>query len=297
MEGKLFNIQRFSIHDGPGVRTTVFFKGCNLKCKWCHNPESIHMENQIEFYPEKCIGCGACLQVCPNGVHFLGENNKHKLDRSKCTGCLLCAETCYANALVGAGLNVEVSYLLKSIAEDKLYYQNSSGGVTFSGGEAMLQIDFLEEILRKCKQEGIHTAVDTAGCVPWTYFERILPVTDLFLYDVKAADSPIHKQLTGAGNHLILDNLKRLSGAGKEIIVRIPFITGQNEDQTEEIGKILQPLKIVRVEVMPYHKLGNSKYAALGIKNDLLKTEVPAEELIEKAITTLRKYGLNAYKS
>ncbi len=297
MEGKLFNIQRFSIHDGPGVRTTVFFKGCNLKCRWCHNPESIHKENQIEFYPEKCIGCGACYQVCPNGVHFLDEAGEHQMDRSKCNGCLLCAQTCYSNALAGVGQNVDVSYLLKSIMEDKPYYDNSSGGVTFSGGEAMLQIDFLEEILQKCKEEGIHTAVDTAGCVPWSYFERILQVTDLFLFDVKAADSKIHKQLTGVENHLILENLKKLSDAGKEIIVRIPFITGQNDDQMEDIGKILQPLKIARVEVMPYHKLGNSKYAALGMKNELLHTEAPAEEQIGKAITILKNYGLNAYRT
>lgn len=294
VEGKLFNIQRFSIHDGPGVRTTVFFKGCNLKCRWCHNPESIHKDNQIEFYSEKCIGCGACYQVCPHGVHYLDENNIHQMERKECTGCLLCADTCYANALMGVGLNVDVSYLLKSVSEDKLYYKNSSGGVTFSGGEAMLQIDFLEEILRSCKEEGIHTAVDTAGCVPWSYFERIIPVTDLFLYDVKAADSEIHKQLTGAENQLILNNLRKLSEAGKEIIVRIPFIPGQNDDQIEKIGEILQSLKLVKVEVMPYHKLGNGKYAALGMKNELFQMEIPADEQVDKAITILKNFGINA---
>ncbi len=293
MEGKLFNIQRFSIHDGPGVRTTVFFKGCNLKCKWCHNPESIHKDNQIEFYSEKCIGCGACYQVCPRGVHYLDENNIHQMERKECIGCFLCVDTCYANALTGVGLNVDVSYLLKSVSEDKLYYKNSSGGVTFSGGEAMLQIDFLEEILRSCKEEGIHTAVDTAGCVPWSYFERIIPVTDLFLYDVKAADSKIHKQLTGVENQLILHNLRRLSEAGKEIIVRIPFIPGQNDDQIEKIGEILKPLKLVKVEIMPYHKLGNGKYAALGMKNELSQIEIPTDEQVDKAITILKNFGLN----
>ncbi len=297
MEGKLFNIQRFSVHDGPGIRTTVFFKGCNLKCKWCHNPESIRKENQIEFYPEKCIGCGACYEVCCNGVHYLDENKEHRLDRTKCTGCLLCAQTCYANALAGVGQNVEVSGLLTSILEDKPYYDNSSGGVTFSGGEAMLQIDFLEEILKRCKNELIHTAVDTAGCVPWEYFERILNVTDLFLYDVKAADPVRHKELTGRENHLILKNLQRLSEAKKEIWVRIPFIPGQNDDQTERIAGLLSPLKPARVEVMPYHKLGNSKYTALGIKNELLHTETPPEEQVEEAAATLRAYGLKESKS
>lgn len=296
MEGKLFNIQRFSIHDGPGARTTVFFKGCNLRCMWCHNPESISRDNQLEFYPEKCIGCGACFKVCPNGVHFIDENQEHRLNRSKCSGCLLCTETCYSNALAGVGVNVDVDYVLKSITADKLYYKNSSGGVTFSGGEAMLQIDFLEEVLRRCKEEDIHTAVDTAGCVPWSCFERILHITDLFLYDVKAADPDRHKQLTRVDNHLILENLKRLSDAGKQIYVRIPFIPGSNDDQIEDIAKILKPLNIEKVEVMPYHKLGNSKYAALDIKNELLGTETPADELVDKAITILKSYGLNAYK-
>jgi pyruvate formate lyase activating enzyme len=297
MEGKLFNIQRFSIHDGPGIRTTVFFKGCNLKCRWCHNPESIHKENQIEFYPEKCIGCGACYKVCPNGVHYLDDNKEHRMDRSKCNGCLLCAQNCYANALVGVGQQVEVSALLQSVLEDKPYYDNSTGGVTFSGGEAMLQIDYLEEILKRCKAEQIHTAVDTAGCVPWNYFERILPVTDLFLYDMKAADTIRHKQLTGVDNHLILTNLNRISEAGKEIWIRIPFIPGCNDDQIEGIAELLRPLKIVKVEVMGYHKLGNSKYTALGIKNELLDTKTPTEEQVENAVTILKAYGLNACRT
>jgi pyruvate formate lyase activating enzyme len=297
MDGNLFNIQRFSVHDGPGIRTTVFFKGCNLKCKWCHNPESIAKENQIEFYPEKCIGCGACFEVCPNGVHYLDDNQEHRMDRSKCNGCLLCAQSCFANALIGVGQKVEVSALLQSILEDKPYYDNSTGGVTFSGGEAMLQIDYLEEILGRCKAEKIHTAVDTAGCVPWNYFERILPVTDLFLYDMKAADPVPHKLLTGVDNQRILSNLNRISEAGKKIWIRIPLIPGQNDDQIEGIAQILSPLNIAKVEVMAYHKLGNSKYAALGIKNELLDTYTPLEEQVENAVTILKTYGLNANRT
>ncbi|WFR56286.1 glycyl-radical enzyme activating protein [Anaerocolumna sp. AGMB13025] len=297
MEGSLFNIQRFSIHDGPGIRTTVFFKGCNLNCKWCHNPESIKKKNQLEFYPEKCIGCGACFQVCLYGAHYLNGEGDHRIDRSKCTGCLLCTKTCYANALIGVGQKVTVPYLLKSILEDKLYYENSNGGVTFSGGEVMLQLEFLIEILTKCRDFGIHTAVDTAGCVPWSYFEQILPMTDLFLYDVKAADSKRHKLLTGVENHLILENLRRLSEEGKDIIVRIPFIPGQNDDQISEIAELLKPLRIIKAEVMPYHKLGNSKYAALGIENKLLHTETPAEEMVQEAVEILRSYGIKADKT
>ena len=297
MEGTIFNIQRFSIHDGPGARTTVFFKGCNLKCKWCHNPESISSKNEIESYPERCIGCGVCFKVCPNSAHYLDENKVHIINRRKCDGCLLCADTCYANALVAVGKKVNSDYLFKSILTDEIYYKNSSGGVTFSGGECMLQIDFLEKILTKCKDRGIHTAVDTAGSVPWRYFERIMDVTDLFLYDVKAADTSRHKQLTGIGNDLILNNLRMLSQTGKQIHVRIPFITGCNQDQIEEIAKILKPLNIEKVELLSYHKLGNSKYTSLGIKNELLEVEVPTEEMVDKAITILKENGLNAEKS
>jgi pyruvate formate lyase activating enzyme len=195
------------------------------------------------------------------------------------------------------GQNVEVSDLLKSILEDKPYYNNSSGGVTFSGGEAMLQIDYLEEILRRCKDEKIHTAVDTAGCVPWDYFERILPVTDLFLYDVKAADPIRHKQLTGVDNHLILTNLRRLSKADKDLWIRIPFIPGQNNDQMEGIAQILSPLKITKVEVMAYHKLGNSKYTALGLNNELLGMNTPPDEQVEDAVKIFKAYGLNANRT
>lgn len=295
--GTIFNIQRFSIHDGPGVRTTVFFKGCNLKCKWCHNPESISFYNQIEFYHQRCIGCGACFNVCRNCAHYADENQVHRIDRSKCSGCLLCTETCYANALVGVGKKVDTDYLLESILTDEPYYRNSSGGVTFSGGECLLQIDFLAEILLKCKERGIHTAVDTAGCVPWSCFEKIMPITDLFLYDVKAADMNRHEQMTGVNNSLILQNLKMLSDSGKQIYVRIPFVPGCNHDQMEDIGELLKPLNIAKVEVIPYHKLGNSKYAALDIENKLLEIEVPSESMVDRAVTILRNKGLNAEKS
>lgn len=297
MEGMIFNIQRFSIHDGSGARTTIFFKGCNLKCKWCHNPESISIKSQIEFYPERCIGCGACFKVCPSSAHELDENNTHIINRIKCNGCLLCTETCYANALVAVGKKVDSDYLLKSILTDEIYYRNSHGGVTFSGGECMLQIDFLTEILIKCKDHGIHTAVDTAGDVPWSYFEKIINVTDLFLYDIKAANTNRHQQLTVVKNDLIIKNLRMLSDAKKQIYVRIPFIVGCNDDQIEEIAEILKPLNIAKVEVLSYHKLGNSKYTSLGIKNELLEIDVPTEEMVDRAITILRNNGLNAEKS
>jgi len=294
--GMIFNIQRFSIYDGPGVRTTIFFKGCNLKCKWCHNPEAISFKKQIEFFPQNCIGCGACFNICPNKVHEMDENETHRINRDNCNGCFLCADVCYNNALVGVGTKVDTDYLFKSILTDELYYKNSSGGVTFSGGECMLQEDFLQEILIKCKNKGIHTAVDTAGCVPWKSFEKVIPYTDLFLYDVKAADTDRHKQLTGMDNYLILENLKKLSELRKEIYIRVPYIVGCNDDQIEKIAQIIKPLNIARIELMAYHKLGNSKYTALDIPNELEDIEIPTEDMVEKAIAIFHNYGLNAFK-
>lgn len=296
-KGNIFNIQHFSIYDGPGVRTTVFFKGCNLSCKWCHNPESISPKNQIEFYSDRCIGCGACFKACPNGVHFLDDKQLHMINRSKCSGCLACAEVCFANAITAVGKLVDADYVFASIMEDYLYYKNSKGGVTFSGGECMLQTEFLYEILKRCGEKGIHTAVDTAGNVPWSSFERILPVAGLFLYDIKAADPAVHKLLTGADNVRILDNLERLSASGKQILVRIPFVPGCNDGQIPGIAGILIALNISRVEVMPYHKLGDNKYAALGMDNELKAVEVPTEAMVDRAVEILVNEGLNAVKT
>lgn len=297
MTGNIFNIQRFSIYDGPGVRTTVFFKGCNLRCRWCHNPESISPGNQLEFYPDRCIGCGACFRACPNGAHTLEEGLIHQVNRSGCSGCLACADVCFANAAVAVGKRVEADYLLDSIVTDELYYKNSAGGVTFSGGECMLQIEFLYEILKRCRQRGIHTAVDTAGDVPWSCFESILPVTDLFLFDIKAADPALHKRLTGADNARIFGNLEKLSASGRQIYIRIPFVPGCNDGQITGIAKMLKCLDISRVEVIPYHKLGDNKYAALGMDNMLKDISAPTEEMLDEAVEILIKEGLNAVKT
>ncbi|WP_027630427.1 glycyl-radical enzyme activating protein [Ruminiclostridium cellobioparum] len=296
-KGNIFNIQHFSIYDGPGVRTTVFFKGCNLSCKWCHNPESISPKSQFEFYSDRCIGCGACFKACPNGVHVLDDKQMHTINRAKCIGCLACADVCFANAITAVGKYVDADYVFDSIMEDYLYYSNSKGGVTFSGGECMLQTEFLYEILKRCREKGIHTAVDTAGNVPWSSFERILPVTDLFLYDIKAADTAVHKLLTGAGNVRILNNLERLSASGKQILVRIPFVPGCNDGQIPGIAGILKSLNISRVEVMPYHKLGDNKYTALGMDNELKDVEVPTEAVMDRAVEILVSEGLNAVKT
>ena len=253
-KGRLFDIQRYSIHDGPGIRTTVFFKGCNLRCAWCHNPESQSPNPQMLVYKNKCTKCGKCKEKCPNNLE-------------KCVLCGKCTLYCPHDAREICGKEYTVDEVMREIRKDKVFYETSGGGVTCSGGECMLQIDFLCALLKKCKENGIHTAVDTAGHVPWEYFERILPYTDLFLYDVKCDDSETHKQYTGVGNELILQNLAHLLRHRSPVWVRIPVIGGVNDTvaQMERIRDFLHthgtPQKI---ELLPYHAMGEHKYAALG---------------------------------
>ncbi len=260
-KGKIFNIQRFAVSDGPGIRTTVFFKGCNLRCKWCHNPESQSPETQWLLYKNKCIGCGRCENLTENDTDFI----------------------CFQGARELCGKEYTADEVLREILKDKRFYENSKGGVTFSGGECMLQIDFLEELMKRCKENGIHTAVDTAGHIPYEFFERIIPYTDLFLYDVKCFDSKSHKQYTGVENELILENLGKLLATDKSVYIRIPVIEGVN-DSTEEMKSIKTFLdehgKPEKVELLPYHALGESKYEAMGI--ECVKFSAPSEEKMQK---------------
>ena len=266
MTGMIFNIQRFCTDDGPGIRTTVFFKGCNLRCAWCHNPESQAHDAQIMFYPDKCVGCGKCKEKCPHALE-------------KCDKCGTCAFYCIHGARELCGKEYSSSEVMSEVLKDTPYYESSDGGVTFSGGECMLQIDFLCELLKECKEAGIHTSVDTAGHIPYEYFEKILPYTDLFLYDVKCFDSEKHKKYTGVGNGLILKNLEQLLKIGKPLWVRIPIIPSVN-DTEDEIRSILSFInthgKAERVELLPYHALGEHKYAAIG--KDVQTFSAPDDE-------------------
>ncbi len=270
MKATIFDIQRNSYVDGPGIRTTVFFKGCNLSCKWCHNPESQCFEKQMMIYKSKCTGCGKCSEICP---HHL----------KSCDFCGKCEIFCPVDARKVCGKEYTPEEVLKEVIKDKAFYDTSKGGVTFSGGECMLQTEFLCEILKLCKKNGIHTAVDTAGCVSWEHFEKILPYTDLFLYDVKCLDDKKHKEFTGVSNKLILENLKKLSNTTDvDIIIRIPVINGVNadKDEMEDIAEHLKNTRYKTVELLPYHRMGEHKYDALGM--DYTQFEAPDKQVIEE---------------
>lgn len=255
MKATIFEIQRNSFVDGPGIRTTVFFKGCNLKCKWCHNPESQALRPQMMHYKSKCTGCGQCREICLKPLN-------------DCVLCGKCITQCPNEARQIFGKDYTVQEIFEQVIKDKIFYETSGGGVTFSGGECMLQIDFLAEILKKCKEAGVHTAVDTAGNVSWEKFEKIIPHTDMFLYDIKAVTESLHIKGTGVSNKTILSNLQRLSGNydGK-IMIRIPIIPdfNANPEEIKKIADFLCSIKYTSIELLPYHKMGEHKYEALNL--------------------------------
>lgn len=254
MKGLIFDIQRASFVDGEGARTAIFFKGCNLKCQWCHNPEGIKSEAQVLFYKSKCTSCGACDEVC--------------LKKGKrCILCGKCAIVCPNDAKELCGREYGQRELLEIIERDRDLYAVTGGGVTFSGGECMLQIDFLEKLLAACCRKKISVAIDTAGNVPRSYFQRVLPYVDTFYYDIKCMDEELHKKFTGVSNHLILQNLDFLCINGAEVVVRVPVVGGFNDDE-KEMRAIFEHLKergIRKVELLPYHALGEHKYEGAGL--------------------------------
>lgn len=269
--GMLYNTQRFSLHDGPGIRLTVFLKGCNLACKWCHNPESICGKPQVQFSENNCMYCGACT-ACPHGAHKVTKNSsEHRFDRELCVNCGYCVSRCVTNALTLAGNLYSPEQILKLADKESGFFGND-GGVTFSGGEAALQIDFVEECMALCTRAGYHVAIDTAGNVPFSHYERILKYNPLFLYDIKHWDAQMHKEGTGVTNELILSNFQKLLEQKVRIWVRVPVIPNYNDtDQDiEKIGKIIVNAQnqahhqIERMELLPYHNTGSAKYLSLG---------------------------------
>lgn len=287
------DIKRFAVHDGDGIRTTVFFKGCPLSCVWCHNPESISFKSEIAYYSHKCIGCMECVEVCPNGAHKIADN-QHIFHRNLCTGCGKCAEKCLGNALVFYGKEVTVDELLPKLLEDKDFYETGGGGVTLSGGECLSRWEFCLDLLKKLKENGINTAVDTCGFVPRDVLSAVAPYTDTFLYDIKAIDREIHKKCTGQYNDLILENIKFLDSINAKIEVRYPFVPNYNSEEAEKIADFLKDIKnLTKVKILPYHSYAASKYEALGMENNLPKT-IPESELIEKTVKICKNKCLNA---
>ena len=254
MKAVIFDIQNTSYVDGPGIRTVIFFKGCNMRCKWCHNPEGFYPNPQLLYFKQKCIGCGRCRNVCK---------------RNGCIQCGSCAEICPSDARKMCGDIFSLEFVFAKIKKEKAFFDASGGGVTCSGGECMLQLSFLCELLKMCKREGIHTAVDTAGNVAWIDFEKIIPYTDQFLFDIKCISPELHKLSTGTDNALILDNYKHLIKRSK-VCVRIPIVNNFNSDENEltKISEFINRYPPDSMEVLPYHNLGKHKYEAIGIKGD-----------------------------
>ena len=289
MKAFVSDIKRFAVHDGDGIRTTVFLKGCPLKCVWCHNPESIDFKPQLAYYQNKCIGCGECVSVCPSGAHKITEEG-HVFERALCIGCGKCEKACLGEALKFYGTEMTVEELLPILLEDRDFYETSGGGVTLSGGECLCHGNFCAELLKRLKENGINTAVDTCGFVSREAIEKVLPYTDTFLYDVKAFDEQVHIKCTGQSNKIILDNLMYIDSLGKKIEIRIPFVPEYNSDQIGKIAALLSELKNLKaVKVLPYHNYAGSKYAALNMENTLPQI-LPTDEEIKKAEEMLVLY-------
>ncbi len=266
MEGIVFNIQKFCINDGPGIRTNVFLKGCPMNCAWCHNPESKKLQPEIGFQAEKCIGCGACVAVCPNGAHRL-KDGEHIFDRTKCTACGACTKACVTEALEQIGEIMTVEAVLEEVLKDEAFYQPSGGGMTLSGGEPTLQFEFAFALLKEAKKRGLHTCIETCGFTTKERIAQLSTVTDLFLYDWKVTDSDTHKGYTNCPNDQILHNLRYLDSLGAASIMRCPIIPGVN-DTTEHfmgIASVANTLQHVEaIEIEPYHPFGQDKLARIG---------------------------------
>lgn len=291
--GTIVNIQKYSIHDGPGIRTTVFLKGCALNCWWCHNPESQNPKPEIMFFKERCTSCGSCIKRCPQkAIEFV--EGYPVVDESKCTLCGKCSDFCPSNARELIGKEITVKDLMKEIIKDEAFYDESNGGVTFSGGEPLLHADYLNNVLKSCKSKGIHTTIDTSGFAAWEQFEKIVDNVDLFLFDIKHMNNEKHMEYMGVGNEVILENLKKLSERGSNIYIRMPIIAGVNDDD-ENIDKavdFISKLNIIHVNLLPYHKMGMDKYRRLNMAYKLSGLEMPSDEVMSKIADKFKKAGI-----
>lgn len=288
MKALISGIKRMEIHDGDGLRTTVFFKGCPLKCIWCHNPESISFNKQIAFFEEKCIGCQSCVSACKENVLLVPAPTI-----SVCSFCMDCVNACPTNALVAYGKEYTINELLDVVLQDEAFFKNGHGGVTLSGGECLAQPEFSIAFTKKLFEKGISVNIDTCGFVKREIFDRVMPFVDTFLYDIKAFDGGLHTCLTSKDNALILENLRYLSEAGAKIEIRYPLVMGFNDTDCTNIAKFLSQLNIAKIKVLQYHRYAGSRYEALGLENTLPLTMTTFDD-IENSVTILKSYGLNA---
>lgn len=288
--GTVFQIQKFSINDGPGIRTTVFMKGCPLNCLWCHNPESKGNQPDLLYDDRKCILCGACMAVCEKKCHRV-DRLSHEFDRENCMRCGKCAENCVANALEKAGYSITVEDTIREVMKDAVFYQNSGGGMTLSGGEPMAQFAFAKELLMAAKENGLHTCMETCGYAPWEHYNSIRNLVDIFLFDYKLTDPALHKQYTGVTNDRILENLRKLDAAGAAIILRCPIIPTINDtpDHLAGIANTANSLQnILEINIEPYHPLGSSKLQMLGKDYPLAALTFPEHETVEQWMREVR---------
>lgn len=292
----VFEIERFATADGPGIRTVVFLKGCNLRCSWCQNPESQAAEPQVMYYPDKCVACGKCVEACPVDAVIVDPKLGYVTDHSCCTLCAACVDACFYGARKIVGTAYSSEELVETIRRDQSYYRDSGGGVTFSGGEPLLQIDGLVEAATALRREGIHVAVETAGNVPWKVWERLLAVVDLVYFDLKAYDRDLHTKVTGVANDRIKENIARVSKRGTPIVVRIPVVPGINNGNDEiaaMFGFLRERTSVRDVELLPFHRLGLTKYAGLGMPYELDGIESLTEEACRPFAELGLSYGLN----
>lgn len=293
----IFNKQKYNMYDGPGVRTLIFFKGCPLRCKWCSNPEGLEKKYQIMLKPASCISCGACVPVCPVGIHSISEHGEHLMDRSiDCLGCGNCVESCMSAALKVAGQQQTISELLEYVAEDRAFYDQSGGGVTLGGGEVTAQPEAAANLLMACRQEGINTAIETCGYTKKETILKIAEFTDLFLFDMKHIDPDRHFELTGVRNEMILENLQELLHRRYNVKIRMPMLKGINDSEEEIRGviKFLMPYKDYKnfkgIDLLPYHKLGVNKYTQLGMEYPIQGDPSLSEEDLDRIEGWIREY-------
>ena len=293
VSGYVFDIKRYAIHDGPGIRTTVFFKGCPLRCRWCHNPESWKARPELSLRPSRCIRCGRCVELCPcHAVSLLSDGPV--TDPEKCAFCGECVAACPTGAREIIGKKMTVAEVMAQVKKDVIFYDQSGGGVTCSGGEGLTQPQFLLGLLAACRAEGIHTAIDTTCYVGPEVIRSVAGVTDLFLCDIKHMDSKVHEQYTGVGNELILDNIRMLSGMATEVHIRIPIVPGFNDghDNIEQTVRFVQSLQTVhRVDILPYNRGGLEKRRRLVGETDLMEAQVPSDDTMAVIAETFRAYG------